>query len=142
MKLIPWETPFFTKPLPSVLVRSDLECCNSVELVVAPYGIYKYPKYRLSFETAFGYRCTDESFAPVALINRIAPSGPRGSTYRWLESAWLLEFEETRSLWDLQHPELFHFSLLGGDLIVEVIAPEPPGITEVSASMELPGIRI
>lgn len=142
MKLIPWETPFFAKHFPSVCVRSDLEACNEVEIIVAPWGTDKYPKYRRHFETILAYRCADESYAPVALTNSILPEKQIGSSYYWEDSPWLQEFNETKSLWDGEHPVLRHFVLFGGDLVVEILASKQPVITEVAGPTDLPGYRI
>ena len=143
MKLQVWDTPFAETLFPGVAVAPDAECSNCVSVVVSPSGIDQYPKYILRFEPFGAYRCDDESLASIESFNTVARSGS-ASTYKWEGSPWLEQFvKDSGGLANSYHGKpLEHFVILGGDLNVDVLAPNPPTVEVVNEPRVLCEYRV
>ena len=118
MELQYWPTPFsdlYPSSFPSVEVITQTEACNEVYVQVTPGGFGGYPRYLLHFLQIAAYRCTEESVCPLynLLSNAIIDRNPGRSSYIWLNSPWLKEFDETKGFG--VYTELFHFLIFGGD---------------------------
>ena len=129
-----WNTPFWDAESLSVSVIADLEEVSTLTVVAAPDGIDRYPKYLLAFRAA-AFKSEDESVAPTKEFSTLRREPRQSCTYYWLNSPWLREYEETKSLVDMYYGgRLKHFVVLGGDTIVEILAVEDPEIKEVTSA--------
>ena len=136
MKLIDWPTPFAHVELPSVVVIPNLDAVDMLDVVVAPHGLDRYPKYLIKFQCVPAYRCLGESTVPDQYL--LHADNPHRSSYIWEGSPWLAEFEDSRdnieASFMVPFSDVKHYVVFGGDSIVEILAAKEPLIEEIPSA--------
>jgi len=132
-KIIRWNTPFTDKQYPSVefLTTIEQDKYNVLQVLVAPDGIDKYPKYLINFGVVIAFTCMEEAHAPQLIFDsELEPEiEPRLSAYQYLDSPWLKSYEPQIHFIPSGHLGYFsHYLIYGGDNNVEVITPYEPSI--------------
>jgi hypothetical protein len=125
-KLVRWETPFTEAFYPSVILLNLTDVYESTDLltvIVAPDGIYKYPKYLAKFENIIAFTCMEEAYSPEREYSEIEVEEDV-CAYEWIDSPWLKSYEQGEHFIAGGKPKPFyHYVIFGGDNNVEVITP-------------------
>lgn len=130
-KLIRWDTPFTDVQYPAVEFLTTIEQGkhNALQVLVAPKGIDKYPKYLIHFGEVIAFTCMEEAGAPQRDFNSASDVIPRLSAYQWIDSPWLKSYEAQIHFIPAGHLGYFsHYLIFGGDNNIEVITPYKPSI--------------
>ncbi|MDB6124774.1 MAG: hypothetical protein JWQ71_3767 [Pedosphaera sp.] len=131
INLIRWNVPFADKCYPSVSLITE-QGGNVVVLVIAPDGIDKYPKYIVRAERVTAVLCYQEAFAPDRGCRASTRREDRTCAYQWIDSPWLQSYRDGEEIF--MWGSLLHYVILGGDSIVEFIAPGEPTIERIDSS--------
>ena len=132
-KIIRWNTPFTDVQYPAVEFLTTIEQGkhNALQVLVAPSGGDKYPKYLINFGEVIAITCMEESHAHQLIFDSdLEPEiEPRLSAYQYLDSPWLKSYETQIHFIPSGHLGYFsHYLIYGGDNNFEVITPYEPAI--------------
>lgn len=134
-KIIRWNTPFTDKQYPAVEFLTTIEqgIHNALQILVAPFGVDKYPKYLIHFGTVLAFTCMEEANAPQMIFDEELEKDiePRLSAYQYIESPWLKSYESQILFTPTEELGLGYFShymIFGGDNNIEVITSFKPSI--------------
>lgn len=135
-KLIRWETPFTSVRYPSaVVITGPYEKGCRVEVVVAPGGWDRYPKFVVDFGDVIAFSCMEEMHFPERDFAEAELEIKELSAYEFLNSTWLESYREGEFFLynskEGDNEELRHFVILGGDNYIEVITKNTPNFREV-----------
>lgn len=125
MPMVVWETPFATARFPAVGVVSD--SLPSLGIIVHPSGLDAQIAYNVRFNHLVAFRVVQEGMESSSFPN----VGPHltSCSFKDCESTWKREFVETSSFIEAsfgrRFSDLMHYLIIGGDLVVEVLAYEP-----------------
>jgi len=135
-KIIRWETPFTDIPFPSAVVMTGPEVKEClVEVVVAPHGLDRYPKYVVHFGEVVAFSCMEEMHFPERdfAIGEREENGL--SAYELIDSTWLESYRQGEYFLfntdGANTEQLRHFLIVGGDNNIEVITKNSPKFREV-----------
>jgi hypothetical protein len=132
-KIIRWNTPFTDKQFPAVefLTTIEQDKHNALQVLVAPDGVDKYPKYLIHFGEVIAFTCMEEANAPQLIFDSDLEKEiePYLSAYQYIDSPWLKSYETQIHFIPSGHLGYFsHYLIYGGDNNVEVITPYEPAI--------------
>ncbi|MEQ1643520.1 MAG: hypothetical protein ABL959_08780 [Pyrinomonadaceae bacterium] len=138
-KFIRWETPFTDTKYPSAVVitgPNDKDC--PVEVVVAPSGWDKYPKYVVDFGETIAFSCMEEMHFPERDFAEAETEDEGLSAYEFINSTWLEAYRDGEfflfNTKEGDDEQLRHFLILGGDNYIEVITKNTPSIRRVDGA--------
>lgn len=134
-KIIRWNTPFTDKQYPAVEFLTTIEQGkhNALQILVAPFGIDKYPKYLIHFGQVLAFTCMEEANAPQMIFDEELEKyiEPDLCAYKYIGSPWLKSYEIQINFTPTDELGLGYFShymIFGGDNNVEVITSFEPSI--------------
>jgi hypothetical protein len=135
-RFVRWDTPFTDVRWPSAVVMTGPNgSVPEVEVVVAPSGVDKYPKYIVNFGDVVAFSCMEEMHFPERDFAEAECEEEGLSAYEFLDSAWLESYRKGEYFLfntDFGNQErLRHYLIVGGDNNIEVITKNTPTFREV-----------
>lgn len=128
--------PFTDERWPSAVVMTGPNHPNyELEVVVAPNGIDRYPKYIVNFGNVVAFSCMEEMHFPERDFAEAECEEEGLSAYEFIGSTWLESYSSGEyflfNVLDGDKEQLRHFLIVGGDNIIEVITKNTPTFREV-----------
>lgn len=135
-KFVRWETPFTDIRWPSaVVITGPHGGTCPIEVVVAPHGVDRYPKYVIEFGDVIAFSCMEEMHFSERDFSEAECEEEGLSAYEFLDSTWLESYRKGEYFLFNTNSEnkeqLRHFLIVGGDNNIEVITKNTPKLREV-----------
>ena len=116
--IVRWDVPFAEAEHLSVSLITE-RFGGAATLVVAPLGIYQYPKYLVRFDKVLAVLYYEEALA----LGRDYPKSTdaSGCAFVWADSPWLRASHGWAVVF-LQWPDVRDYIIFGADDVVELLA--------------------